>query len=72
MARHNSEAVATLNAVGEKGNLDRIYPFKLLCDTYIKGRCASEANGALLYYDDDHLSNEGAMLVVGEVMKLLN
>ena len=69
--RRNSEIITIFNELGNRKNLSRVYPTKVLCDNYIKKRCLSEINGISLYYDDDHLSNEGAKLVVDEVMKFV-
>lgn len=50
-------------------NIIRIKPESKLCNTYIKDRCATQFNGVPFYYDEDHLSNAGARLVVDEIMK---
>ena len=71
VSNRNNEIVAIFNKLGDRKNLSRVYPTKILCDTYIKERCISELNNVSLYYDDDHLSNEGAKLVVDEVMKFV-
>jgi peptidoglycan/LPS O-acetylase OafA/YrhL len=52
-------------------NLSRIRTTSLFCDSYEKGKCVTQVKGVPLYYDDDHLSNEGAKLVVGEIIKLI-
>ncbi len=65
----NADAIAALDAIGEHTNLVRIKPEKMLCDTYIKDRCVAVVNDVSLYFDDNHLSNAGAQLVVNEIMK---
>lgn len=65
----NRQAYEALDAIGEHPNLVRVWPEKIFCDTLVKGRCVTHINGAPLYFDDDHLSNAGARLVVAEVMK---
>jgi hypothetical protein len=67
--RRYSEVVSTFDSLGEHKNLTRILPTEIFCDA---NRCASFLAGIPLYYDDDHLSNEGAKLVVKELMKSLN
>ena len=42
-------------------NLVKVYPHKLLCDDKV---CKTYANGHALYYDDDHLSLEGAEYIL--------
>jgi ribosomal protein S17E len=66
--RRYSEVVSLFDSFGENKNLVRIFPTKIFCD---ENRCASSLQGVPLYYDDDHLSNEGAKLVVKEIMKNL-
>lgn len=66
--RRYSEVVSLFDSFGENKNLVRIFPTKIFCD---ENRCASSLQGVPLYYDDDHLSNEGAKLVVKEIMKTL-
>jgi peptidoglycan/LPS O-acetylase OafA/YrhL len=66
--RRYSEVVSLFDSFGENKNLVRIFPTKIFCD---ENRCASSLQGIPLYYDDDHLSNEGAKLVVNEIMKSL-
>jgi peptidoglycan/LPS O-acetylase OafA/YrhL len=65
----NRNTFAALDSVGTHPNLMRVYPSKILCDTYVKGRCILEKNGIPLYSDDDHLTGVGAKLVVEEIMK---
>lgn len=68
----NKDAIRALDSIGEHKNLLRIKPDKILCDTFVKDRCVAQLNGVPLYYDDNHLSNAGARLVVDEIMKHIN
>jgi len=62
----NAAALRVLDSVSSP-NLSRSKPSALLCDTFLQGRCAIQANGQLFYADDDHLSATGARLVVGDM-----
>ncbi len=55
--------------IGFHPNLSRVYTDKIFCDTYEKDRCVAQLNGIPLYFDESHLSNAGALLVVKEIMK---
>jgi len=66
--RHK-KVIEMFDALGKRSNLIRIYPDKILCNTYIKDRCIASLNGKPFYFDDDHLSSAGAKLVVDEIMK---
>lgn len=45
-----------------------IHPDRALCDTFVKDRCVVQFGGKRYYSDDDHLSNEGASLIAGEIL----
>jgi peptidoglycan/LPS O-acetylase OafA/YrhL len=55
--------------IGEHPNLVRIKPEEIFCDIYRKESCVVHMNGVPLYFDDDHLSNAGARLVVDKIME---
>ena len=48
--------------------LTKIDPFEVFCDSFLDGRCVAELDGKLLYRDDDHLTNAGSEMLLGEVM----
>src|SRR5688572_29151148 len=56
------------DAIGIHPNLVRIRPEQILCGTYIKNSCVTHLAGIPLYFDNEHLSNDGARLVVGKIM----
>ncbi|MDB5526944.1 MAG: acyltransferase 3 [Devosia sp.] len=60
----------TLDAI-QSPQLLRVKPEQLLCGSFIPGRCAAQLDGIPLYYDDDHLSLDGAALVVDEIFRVL-
>tara|TARA_B100001063_G_C16773050_1_gene563024 strand:+ start:295 stop:2370 length:2076 start_codon:yes stop_codon:yes gene_type:complete len=41
---------------------------KIFCDSIIPDRCVVQLNGKPLYYDSDHLSDEGARLIVKQII----
>ena len=65
----NATAIEVLNSLGMHKNLVRIQPEKVLCNTSVQGRCLAVSNGISLYYDDDHLSNVGAELLINDIIK---
>jgi hypothetical protein len=67
----NSSAIEALDSIIGDENLIRIRPEKILCDTYVKDRCVAHLNGQALYFDNNHLSNIGAELVLKEVIDRL-
>jgi len=44
----------------------------LFCDFYIRKKCTSSNNGTFFYYDDDHLTRDGAKLVVKDIISALD
>jgi hypothetical protein len=65
------EIYKALDDVGQSNNVYRILPENIFCNTRIKNRCFASIQDTIFYYDDDHLSNEGASLVADEVMKFV-
>ena len=53
--------------IENQNNVSKIDPRSVFCDTYFTGRCAVQANGIPLYYDDDHVSEFGADLIIKEL-----
>jgi len=51
-------------------NLTKIKPADILCSDD-SGRCSGQVKAVPLYFDDDHLSDAGAKLVVDRVMDSL-
>ena len=52
-------------------NITRIYPEKILCNSLIKDRCITHDQSRVFYIDDDHLSIDGAKLVVNSIEQAL-
>ena len=52
-------------------NITRIYPEKVLCSSLIKDRCVTHDKSKVFYIDDDHLSIDGAKLIVDRIEKAL-
>jgi peptidoglycan/LPS O-acetylase OafA/YrhL len=71
MRARNAAAEHILDAV-ESPNLRRSRPEEIFCNTVVKARCVVQANGQLYYADDDHLSMQGARLVISDVMGKLS
>lgn len=44
-----------------------ISPADILCDTFIPGRCVAQWEGIPFYMDDNHLSDDGAEVLLGSV-----
>ena len=49
----------------------RVYPDKLLCNSYIKNECAGKFEDKIFYIDDDHLSPDGEQLLSEEILKTI-
>ena len=52
-------------------NLFRIYPEKIFCNSLILNRCITHSDKKVFYIDDDHLSYDGASLVVDNIGKII-
>ena len=69
--KRNSTVIKAFDELGQLPGLIRVRPSSVLCNTFIKDRCAAIIDNRPFYYDDSHLSNTGAALVVREIMKVL-
>lgn len=62
--KRNRASYLILDAVGKHPLLKRVYPAARLCNTDIKERCLLHINSKPLYFDDDHLSEYGAIFAL--------
>ena len=46
----------------------RFRPHEVICDTFVEDRCVNVWDGIVLYYDDDHLTKSGAMLLAPDLI----
>uniref|UniRef100_UPI0040489370 acyltransferase family protein n=1 Tax=Limnohabitans sp. TaxID=1907725 RepID=UPI0040489370 len=67
----NSFINDVLNNAQNYQNLIHIKPERHLCDSLMKGRCVAQWNDTPLYYDDDHLSNAGARMIIQDIISNL-
>ncbi|MGQ4880244.1 acyltransferase family protein [Billgrantia sp. LNSP4103-1] len=58
-----------ISKVEEHNNLLKIEPARLFCDTYLPSRCATQIDGDILYYDNNHLSLSGASILVSQIFE---
>lgn len=66
--RHKAILKAQEKAKKEYG-VTLLNPLVYLCDTT---ECKSQVNGLPIYYDDDHLSQKGALLLTPLFINILN
>jgi peptidoglycan/LPS O-acetylase OafA/YrhL len=69
--QRNSEAEVLLDSF-HSVNIRRVRPEDVFCDTLIKNRCAVQVDGALFYYDENHVSMQGARLIVQKLLPELS
>lgn len=48
----------------DEDNFHPVRPELVFCDSFIEGRCVAQFNTVPFYYDDDHLSDVGARMVM--------
>ncbi|OCX17722.1 hypothetical protein QV13_13380 [Mesorhizobium hungaricum] len=54
--------------VSADGDIIAVRPDLVLCNTFVKDRCATNQASDVFYHDDDHLSVKGTDLVVRQLM----
>jgi peptidoglycan/LPS O-acetylase OafA/YrhL len=72
VARRHAEVEALFDALGERPNLIRLRPTQILCGNIARGGCAGQVDGVPLYFDDNHLSDTGADLIVRPMLDSLD
>ena len=68
---YSKEVNNTLNGIIDN-KLVKIDTEEIFCKNYFLNNCTSSFNGTFYYYDDDHLTRDGARLVVDEILKYLD
>lgn len=69
VARDRNAPITELFDSIDSPNLFRVRPIDILCDTRRPGRCLTMQDGRSLYVDDNHLSAQGAGLILPEILK---
>lgn len=64
----NVDILKMFDALDGKSNLIRVHPEQIFCDSYVEGRCLATYDNQQFYFDDNHLSNDGAHLVVEKII----
>jgi peptidoglycan/LPS O-acetylase OafA/YrhL len=70
--RERSKGVIdAFDAIENHPRLVRVFPDGILCNTFIANRCATHTQSEVFYHDDNHLSVDGANLVVREMFRAM-
>jgi peptidoglycan/LPS O-acetylase OafA/YrhL len=62
--QRNKFVIDVFDDIPDRENFIRIRPEEVFCNTFLNERCVGQINGIPLYFDDDHLSNEGAQMLI--------
>lgn len=65
----NKFVIRIFDSYEYRDNFYSIKPENIFCDTYLKGRCVAQFNYTPYYYDDDHLSDAGAQLIINKFIE---
>ena len=69
--KRNKRTIDALDGIRPDDKLIRILPEKLFCDNDLPGRCITQKDGVLFYRDDNHLTDEGARILLERVISRL-
>lgn len=72
VAQRHADVEALFDRLGALPHLIRFRPIRVLCDSVPPGRCAAQRGGVPLYFDDNHLSEAGAALIVRPLLDSLS
>ena len=67
----NLAVINLFDSIGERPGLYRVRPDSEFCNAALAGRCEAHTGGNLLYYDDDHLSLQGAQRLMRLIEPIL-
>lgn len=67
--KDNKLAFESLDNVGFSNNIIRIRPDLVFCNTILNDRCVAHIDGRPIYYDSNHLSDYGASIIAGDILK---
>ena len=65
--KYSSEINNLFNQINSN-KLIKIYPEKIFCNSIFANKCTSSNNGIFYYWDDDHLTRDGARLVLEAIL----
>jgi len=65
--KRSNSVINIFDSINDHPKLFRIYPGKIFCNSFEEGKCITEIDSKLLYFDDDHLSNYGASIIIEEL-----
>ena len=66
--QRNKFALEILDSIDDNILLTRMRPDLVFCNTKKANRCNAQINSKPLYYDSNHLSNEGAEILIKELL----
>lgn len=64
----NAFISSTFDEFSGASNFHAIRPAEIFCNTFVVNRCVAQYGGVPFYFDDDHLSDAGARLLVDEII----
>jgi hypothetical protein len=65
----NKDIIDNFDRLGERNNLVRVRPDEFFCNKTVPSRCISSSVGKLYYYDQSHLTNDGAKLLIDKALE---
>ena len=68
--KRNKLIFETLDSI-QNDNIYRVYPHKHFCDNQIKNRCVANSKDTIYYYDNNHLSLQGSIFVVKDIINII-
>lgn len=67
--KRSSLVNASFNTIPEGPLFARVLPQEIFCDTFLPNRCVANDDKRVFYFDSNHLTVEGADLVVQKIMQ---
>ena len=65
----NRFVINIFDSFSNRENFYPVRPSEVFCESFLENRCVAQYDSVPYYYDDDHLSDEGAKLVVDKFLR---
>lgn len=69
--QRNKKTIDALDKIPANQNLFIIEPEKIFCNNFVAGRCITHKDKVIYYRDDNHLSDDGAKIIMNKVIEYL-
>ena len=60
-----------INEIINYSGAEVVHSTDIFCDSFVENKCTASRNGVMFYYDDDHLTLDGASLIGEKITEII-